>query len=642
MAFSLLFLAVAGSPAADAGSMPKYSQFCVLKSDERIDDSATLKAKCLAAAKALRKVELELIAQENKAHKLDFECRELLDRMRPVNRMDQFDKALAELKNATTGGSDTKATTQCELANSADGTSEQRSSLKTLIKKRDAAFAAVRKGRDDLKTGMGELRKLHGTDSKFVAAPAVQVYTPPTNQTDEVYSFEKALANVGSDRTVRPSPLDACRIDPAATRSRIVVNANECTKLAIAIGDPLVRHEGGKQAGSPVRKDLLPKIAIEATGGKGGITISDTFKRFRSARVTDWHVRQPNAMTYEVGVEVGVDEGVGSIFSDATDRGDFFTDRLSSTIALKGSLGWNFYPKQKRPDFDKELEKLYRDFAAKCRATLVAATTWVPTDCAERNLLAWVYERKDGRFVRKDQVDKYEKLIWQSGAVYPEFGGGFTVRFGLPQVDYFEFSDSDGEFDPTLVDTADFFENTDGPTLGKARRGPLPAFEIGGYGFRHWSLAENGGFLEGVTFRGDVALRRDFPDLSKKKIEICRIDLPSPAIADVINESERCKDGILTFRPALETSAIVTGQLRLMTRKYDGFGAIGIAPSIQGKFGDDDIVTIEVPLYYSQSGEGLKSGVKFVHRITYGDQKDESASALLFFFSTDFSLDGSN
>ena len=191
-------------------------------------------------------------------------------------------------------------------------------------------------------------------------------------------------------------------------------------------------------------------------------------------------------------------------------------------------------------------------------------------------------------------------------------------------------------FQPSWVDTADFF--TKDPTLRTGKVGPKLASEFGGYLYRHWPDLLG---LQGLTARLDLGRRHDLEDLTDKKINICRTDLPG-AGASVVNETARCKE-VLAFEPEFETST--TGKLssRLLFREVDGIGALGIAPSIFAKWIPDkkDTYTFDVPVFFADQDTGLRTGLMLRHEVDYAKVADKAATSLFFFISTEFSLDGS-
>lgn len=625
MSLATLILALSTPPVdsvRDVAAERNYYEFCERSGHEIHQERI---AACLEIAELLRQAELEVIAAENNAKRLFLECSGALKK---ESALDRLKVVLAE----------------------------DMPTHPTPVEKRDCDTSSI----DNLKDK--DLAKLRTPQAKFLLeerraqenrrAFVRYLEAFKTNQRNAVVTDKGDTYRSFGDPSTGPifvdqqrdrdktdlANLNNCKLSDAASDALLVSRPRGCIDLAEAIGDPLVRWSGGPEPSRPSGLRVLPKIEIGKSSSNGQILLSDTLTRSAGTEVPDWEKRRPYSISWSAGAEVAVKDGVGAIIRDNADEANFFSrERLNTSLAAVGSLGVNFFPTQTIEQFDRRRENLFVDLRAECEKSLTQKSTNIETDCSDGRLLAWLFERKDGKYIRAARVEEYKDMIWRASAKHPAYGYGITARAGLPSRDYYDFTDADGKFQPSLVDVDNFFSAN--PTTRLATVGPKLAYQLGAYGYKYFPGAFG---FKGITARFDLGRRFDIQDLDKKTIEICRLDLIDPAIP-VVNESARCRSGILPFQPEFETSWIPKAEIRVLTKHSDRFGSFGFAPSVRAKIrpGDDDVLTFEFPVYYSQADGKLSSGLKYVHSIDYADDESKAAGALLLFLSSDLTLDGS-
>lgn len=617
MGTTFLFLAMAGAAVAGDGDaqIPTYQTFCRLK--DASANVGNLLEHCQELTELLQRAQRDVATLKNASDKALVDCHSKADGAALKQLEAKLDILVADDSAVLTDPEPSCDTTSIDQL-SADELKKLTTPEATYLK----AYRAWDQAQSTLKSQTDRFVEWHDVKTGvFAQATSVPGYAPSPRS-----SGQPQIAG-----------LKDCNLTVDVRDTELLQDPNGCARLAHAHGDPTLRIDQLDKPSRPPRTKLLPSIEISDKSGSGQVLLSTTYNRYRGFGDSGRQTRTPSTWGWTAGFEAQTKDGLATIIDNKVANGDFFDrERLNTTLAAKGSIGWNYYPQQTLQQFERDRRMLVQAMTGACLKSLGDGTTKIATNCSDAMLLAWVYERAGGKYVRMDQVEAYEKLIWRPTAKYPVRGFGFTFRAGFPSASFFDFSDADGVFQPSWVDTADFF--TKDPTLRTGKVGPKLASEFGGYLYRHWPDLLG---LQGLTARLDLGRRHDLEDLTDKKINICRTDLPG-AGASVVNETARCKE-VLAFEPEFETST--TGKLssRLLFREVDGIGALGIAPSIFAKWIPDkkDTYTFDVPVFFADQDTGLRTGLMLRHEVDYAKVADKAATSLFFFISTEFSLDGS-
>lgn len=630
----ILYLTAASAASVAPGADDQaddFRQFCIATRSASEAERATLK-QCRELAELLRAVELDAIAKENAADLLAMECRRLVAEAGGRTPLTKFEDALrkANQTQAATTASTTPAPSEpppCSVDSALAGANS--AEFKETARKFADATAAARKARSDFDAASSQLAAWHAEDRH--EGLFVDAKPRPAYQREDL----------------KIASLDECRLDRPVDQTEILNHPNDCATLARLSSDPETRWAGGPRVSQPSRPKILPSLTTSASGSNAALTLKGQFKRYVGAFDTpdDKDRRRPSTLSYSLGIEGKATDGIAGIVGvrpeddEDKDAGFFDLDRLSSSVAVKGSIGVNFYPWESRADFEKRRIALLKEMTELCEKSLKEKKTKVDTDCRDGTLLTWLYEREGKAYARLDRIEAYEKLIWSSSATYPQLGFGLTGTAGLRSQRYNDFSDAAGKFDPSLVDLEAFFSEA-----GSARKGRIDdklIHTFGTYAYRHWDFSEHR-FLDGITTRFDAQVKYDIQDLKDKAVAICRQDTSKLGGNGVYLDSQRCKSTI-PFLPEFQRTAIFTGAMRIGTLGGAYLPPMGFVPSIAYENGPDvkGVWRVELPAYFTLSDNKLTGGIGIAHEIDRNRKDNQAATSIFLTIGKEFTLDGS-
>ncbi len=574
-------------------------------------------ASCEKRIKLIKAAEAELTGLKNKVNALELACLELIEKIRNSSALTQLNRELG-----------LEARQDAYVAYSCSVESGEESSSPALIK----AVDAYNRAKDDM---AGKEALVESARDRFVEMHRAVFYAASETGLHTAGNFEEG--------TREQVTLVQCDPGKSDLQSRLLDGPKNCMRFAEASSAPrslLPQNERLRTRGGP---QFLPSITTGQNGSNAELKVTGTFDRFSAHFPEGEDHRRPKSLTWSAGIEAKAEDGIANIIGGNSSDANFFSlDRLSSTLIGKGSLGFNFFPRQSKDEY----ERLRRAFIAAarkaCKDTLNSNKTSVATNCRDEYLLVWLYERKDGDYARSELVEKFEKLIWNSSAEYPEFGTGLSFSWGLRDQTFHRFSDEDRKFVASEVDEDRFFlPKTDVRSDKFDSINDKFAFTGGVYGYRHFAFNDRSHF-KGITLRADATWKYDLEDLSKKEIEICKTDISAIGAAGVFRTSDRCKKTV-PFEPQFETTFVPKVELRLATKPWWRLPEMGFAPNVSAQFKDglDETLRFELPVYFTAKGSVLSGGVGIAHEIDFERTKDKAETSVFIFVGREFSLDGS-
>jgi hypothetical protein len=612
--------------------------------------------KCEELAAALQSAELSLVNSENDANLILAKCRKIAAKLNSPSELEKF-SVLFEQLGGVNGYLDGKGAPSAKAEEiTPDAIMSNDCEEKSVISERlpeaaSAQYKELARQLISLKKRLSEARRINTTTAQDFDK-AVSNLSLWHGETEGVSSSSASLRK----RVVRTSKSrlqlsrEDCslpvKIDAAGANQVAFLAPNSCRKFLVQQARPAVGWASEKRFGPPSTFDLSQSLTAGSSSGNAKLEISNTISRFNLSferdPISDSFSRRPKNLTFRVAAEAKLEDGIASfIQNNSADRNFFSLERLNTTAQLSGALGINFFPRQSAKEFEALAGKLREEIEQACQKSIREKTTKVVTDCLEPSLTVWLLELKDKKYARKTLVEKYDQLLWNSDAEYPEFGFGGRFSVGLRNRSFHNFTDEEGQFDASLVDTGAFF--SDPKTSNQfGEISNRPSYNLGAYGYYH-VYGDDLGWGEGLTTIVTATLQNDLPKLRDKEIEICQSDLGAISNDGVFERSDLCEK-TLPFKPEFETTIIPSIEFRFGLPEVTWTSKLGAALKASAEIGKatGDTLRFEAPLYLSAKKDVLIGGVGVAHEIHFVPGKaNTSATTFYIFVGRKFSLDGS-
>lgn len=436
-----------------------------------------------------------------------------------------------------------------------------------------------------------------------------------------------------------------CSLETETTRR--VLAPNGCRFLAEATPVKVLRSEGSiSLPDRPVdRRGVTTQLTT--SGDKTALTlkVAGSIKRRTFLPDEDFWQRA-ESISYSLGVTADVADSKGRLLGDSEKEKDLETlDRIDERTKLIGSIGYNWYDREKSGSWDARAKKLRDDAAKACREDQAAAETAYPSTCEGQQLLEWIFAADGkGGYRNPKQVEAFNAVYWGAAEKVARRGVGLTGEISLPRLEYYKFGKA---MVPNPLKQGALSETIDTVNIppefyaGKPLKRREVSFSLGAYGF--YRFGSPSPTQPALTLIPSLTYKRDFE--KPGEVTICPA---AAAPGATVVTTQLCKEIspsegeiVNSLSPAIEARFYLPNKTRFLPWLLPGFG---FAPKFSFEQREDENrrYAFDMPFWFGMNDEGtLTGGLAFQHqwggRDTDGALRSKDTS-LSIFVSTTFDL----